>query len=86
LIFSIQKGDRITKSDMAWSHDTAEGQHVKGFPFLSCELHISSHLPKWHVVTSHFVSQANLPKSDPQDAIEVRIQASRMAALTATNE
>jgi hypothetical protein len=58
LVFNIQKGDRITKFDVTWSYDTAEGQHVKGLPFLSCILHISSQLTKRHIVTSVLVGRA----------------------------
>ena len=58
MIFNIHEGDRIAKFDMAWSHDTAEGKHMKSLPYLACARSISSQLTKRHTVTSVLVSQA----------------------------
>ena len=52
---TIQERDRITKFSVAWSDDTAEDQHVKSLPFLSCVLYLSS---QRHTVTSIFLSHA----------------------------
>ena len=55
LIVTIQERDRITKFSVAWPDDTAEDQHVKSLPVLSCVLYLSS---QRHPVTSIFVSYA----------------------------
>ena len=51
----MHEPDRITKLGVAWSDDTAEDQHVKSLPFLSCVLYLSS---QRHPVTPIFVSRA----------------------------
>ena len=88
LVFKSQKRNRIAKFDVAWSYNTAESQHAKGLPFLSSARSINLKLMKQHAVTSVLMSQKlkPLPKSGPQNALEIRIQASWMAALTTTNE
>ncbi|MEQ1681719.1 MAG: hypothetical protein ABL950_14095 [Nitrospira sp.] len=59
LIFAIQERDRITKFGVAWSDDTAEDQHVKCLPFLSCLLYLSL---QRHYDDLHFVSHAHAAK------------------------
>jgi hypothetical protein len=86
LVFKSQKRNRIAKFDVAWSYNTAESQHAKGLPFLSGACSINLKLMKQHAMTSVLMSQTPLPKSGPQDAPEIRIQAPWMAALATTNE
>ena len=60
-------------------------QNAKGFSVMSCPLYICA-VDKAAYGELIRAGRAKLPKSYPQDAFEVRIQASRMAALATPNE
>lgn len=71
LIFTIQERDRITKFGVAWSDDTAEDQHVKCLPFLSCVLSLSS---QRHYDDLHF--------REPRPSCQSQIHRTRLKSVS----